>query len=234
MMTDETLPTVWQFSAFIGLALAVTGLVAILLPEATGFFRRFLGDYNPILVVLLTSMAGGLALAFLRRCCGFEILVGRKTLEGVIIAGGLATLMGVIIVIADLLMRYPETINVPWPEAWIFYPTIGFIAEVLFHVVPLALLLLLLKPLVGRVPSERVIWGAILCVAIVEPTFQVLLDRGPLDRLDVYTGAHVFVIALLQLAIFWRYDFFSMYAFRLWYYACWHILWGALRLRWLF
>ena len=48
------------------------------------------------------------------------------------------------VVVADILLRYPEDTNAPWPAALLFYPAIGFVAEILFHVVPLALLMLLL------------------------------------------------------------------------------------------
>ena len=44
----------------------------------------------------------------------------------------------------------------------------------------------------------------------------------------------VFVIAVLQLYVFRRFDFASMYSFRLVYYAWWHILWGTIRLSVLF
>jgi hypothetical protein len=40
----------------------------------------------------------------------------------------------------------------------------------------------------------------------------------------------IYVINLQQLRIFRRFDFTSMYAFRLLYYLFWHILWGNLRL----
>jgi hypothetical protein len=40
--------------------------------------------------------------------------------------------------------------------------------------------------------------------------------------------------AFLQLYVFRRFDFASMYAFRLVYYAYWHILWGVIRLKVLF
>jgi hypothetical protein len=49
-----------------------------------------------------------------------------------------------------------------------------------------------------------------------------------------YTWIHVFVIAFLQLYVFRRFDFVSMYSFRLFYYAYWHILWGVIRLEVLF
>jgi hypothetical protein len=42
------------------------------------------------------------------------------------------------------------------------------------------------------------------------------------------------LINLCQLLIFRRYDFISMYTFRIAYYMLWHVLWGYARLRLLF
>ena len=69
---------------------------------------------------------------------------------------------------------------------------------------------------------------------IIEPTFQVLFQGRDFMWGDIYTWIHVLVISALQLYIFWRFDFVSMYVFRLFYYFYWHILWGVIRLDVLF
>jgi hypothetical protein len=51
---------------------------------------------------------------------------------------------------------------------------------------------------------------------------------------STYVGVFVFVFTLVELDIFRRYDFVAMYVFRLTYYLWWHIIWGTLRLQWLF
>jgi hypothetical protein len=124
--------------------------------------------------------------------------------------------------------------NVPVPQALLFYPAIGFVAEIMFHVLPLALLLFIMHPLGGWIGKERVVWLGILLVAVLEPTFQVAFEGKPFTWGAAYTWIHVFAIALLQLAVYRRFDFISMYAFRLCYYAYWHILWGVIRLEVLF
>jgi hypothetical protein len=50
----------------------------------------------------------------------------------------------------------------------------------------------------------------------------------------VYDGLHVLAINICQLHLFKRYDFVSMFAFRLAYYAVWHVVWGHVRLGVLF
>ena len=142
--------------------------------------------------------------------------------------------VGIAIVIADLLIRYPEDTNVPVPQALLFYPAVGFVAEVVFHLVPLVIVLLVLSPLRHWFSTNRVVWIALLITAISEPTFQILFKGEPLTWESAYTWAHVFAIAFMQLQVFRRYDFASMYAFRLIYYAYWHIIWGVIRLEVLF
>ena len=141
-------------------------------------------------------------------------------------------MLAVLIVIADFVIRYPQDINVPFPQALLFCPAVGFMAEIMFHVLPLALLLLASTPLVGRLGGERVVWLGILLVAVLEPTFQALFEGFTWRA--AYTWIHVGAIALLQLYAFRRFDFVSMVAFRLIYYAYWHILWGVIRLEVLF
>jgi len=46
----------------------------------------------------------------------------------------------------------------------------------------------------------------------------------------MYGSKNILLINLFQLSIFKRYDFVSMYSFRLVYYAIWHIVWGVVRL----
>ena len=104
----------------------------------------------------------------------------------------------------------------------------------MFHVFPLALLLLILNPLGVSIGKGRVVWLGILLVALLEPTFQVLFEERSLTWGDAYTWIHVGAIAFLQLYVFRHFDFMSMYSFRLIYYAYWHILWGVIRLEVLF
>jgi hypothetical protein len=236
-MTDLVDPQVdlrGQYAAYGALfGLALLSFV-LLLPSSGAYFRRFLGQANPILVLVGAAVIGAGALWMLRSRHGFVLLQGRATLRGIGRSAILATALGVEIVVADLLIRYPEDTNVPMPQALLFYPAIGFVAELLFHVLPLALLLLALSPLAGRLGRERLVWLGILLVAVLEPTFQVLFEGNALTWGDAYTWLHIFAIAFLQLYVFRRFDFLSMYAFRLLYYAYWHILWGVIRLKLLF
>lgn len=231
---DRQLNQSWQFAGYFLLSLAALSTTVVLLPESRPYFRRFLGGPNPILVVIVASGSGAAALWLLYSRYGFTILKGRATLRGMALSAGIATLFAVAIIIADFFIRYPENMNVPVPQALLFYPAIGFVAEIVFHILPLTLLLLVLSPLAGRLGAERVVWLAIFLVAAAEPTFQVVFEGRPFTWGAAYTWVHVFGIALAQLIIFRRYDFTTMFAFRMFYYAYWHIAWGVVRLHVLF
>jgi len=224
----------WQYAAYFALSLVALIFTVILLPSSTSYFRRFFGETNAILVIVLASVVGAAALWVLQSSHEFVILRGRTTLRGVALSAVLATVLGVAIVVADVIIRYPQDMNVPVPQALLFYPAVGFVAEIIFHVLPLVLLLLVLNPLVGRLGRNQVVWLGILLVAVLEPTFQVLFEGKAFTWGAAYTWIHVFAIAFLQLGVFRRFDFVSMYSFRLFYYAYWHILWGTIRLEVLF
>jgi hypothetical protein len=215
------------------LAIVVVAFVLAMIPAVESYFAWFFGDLPPTLIVLLAGAIGAPCLAGLRRLDGFDILRRGSTMRGIAVGAGLATVLGVAIVIADIIFRYPEDLNAPLPQALAFYPSIGLVAEIVFHILPLAITLLLLQPLRGRLGMPCTTWIAIILVAVAEPSFQVFFG-GETKALAVYTWVHVFFIAFLQLYVFRRYDFVSMYSMRLVYYAYWHITWGTLRLGLLF
>jgi len=225
---------VHQYLVFGSLFVAVVVLTALISRSAEGYFARFIGNADPVLVSSAAGLLGAISLALLHRLGGFEILLGQRTLRGIGYAAAAATLLAVEVVAADFLVRYPADTNVPVPTAFLFYPLIGFVAEMAFHVIPLATCLIVLRPLRRWIRGERLVWIALAIVTVAEPTFQVTFQGEPFSWSAVYTWVHVFVIAAVQLYLFRRFDFTSMFAFRLVYYAYWHIIWGVIRLEVLF
>jgi len=223
-----------QLAAYLIICLAAIGVTAVLVPSSSAYFRLYFGGLHPLLALILVSIAGGPALWLLHSKWGFEIILGKGTLRGIVVSGGFATVMGILIIIADLFIRYPEDINVPIPAALGFYPVIGFVVEIVFHVLPMTIILFVLNTFRDKLGIERVIWLAIIITAAFEPTFQFLFREEPLDWGELYTWVHIYAIGFLQLWVFRRFDFAAMYSFRLFYYAYWHIVWGMLRLELLF
>ena len=148
----------------------------------------------------------------------------------------LAALLALVMILFDSRIALPEGINRPFPESLLFYPTIGFVVEILFHVLPLTLLLLLMTSIFKGLTFEQIIWPCILLVALLEPIFQTsfsLSGEYPWTAV-IFIALHNFLFNFVQLALFKRFDFVSMYSFRLVYYLLWHIVWGVMRLQRLF
>ncbi len=223
------------------LVLGVLSLAAIVLTAtSTRFsgrpFQRYMGTVNPLLVLGAVTVAGFLALGFLRSRGWFVIFSRDASWRGIAMSVVIATVFALIVIPADYVIRFPQEMNVPPPQSFFFYPAIGFVVEVVFHAVPLALLLALLS-LHRKSPSQRtLLWTCVLLVSVLEPILQLYLGYAgaPFSGEQVFVGLHLLAFNLVQLTIFRRYDFVSMYALRLVYYGYWHIVWGQVRLDWLF
>ena len=219
-----------QFQMYGALSVVVFVMTALAMPTSRAYFSRFYGGMHPLLAVTIASAVGAGSLRILQMRAGFKILAPRTTGRGIAVSAVMATFLGAVIILVDLFLRYPENTNVPMPQALAFYPAVGFVAEVVFYLVPLAILQLLL----GRIRNNRGAWLAMFLTAVAEPTFQVLLGAESSAWAALVTWVHVFAIACFQLYVLRRYDFTSMYAFRLIYYGYWHIVWGVIRLEVLF
>jgi hypothetical protein len=166
---------------------------------------------------------------------GQFVVYRQGNLNGLLLAIGLAVPFAAVMILVDRRAPFPADINVSFPYSLTFYPAIGYVVEILFHVLPFCLLYFILGALVGESSSIRLTWLIILIVVLIEPVFQVSLTAGQNSNgVIAYLGLHLFLINLVQLLLFRRYDFITMYSFRLSYYALWHILWGHLRLSLLF
>jgi len=220
-----------QCVAFGVLSLVAAGFTGILSLSqgGAGFFEPYFGSIPPLLTITLTALAGFVSLALPRSRGWFEIC-GSRSARGAGVSAALATLFGVWQVCADVLVtRFPKDINVPPPQSLLFDPAMAYVVEVVFHALPLALLLAVLARFTTKSNAALVIWPCIVFASSLEPVL-VHLRTGS----SAYVGVFVFVFTLVELYVFRRYDFISMYAFRLVFYVWWHITWGYLRLRWLF
>jgi len=130
-------------------------------------------------------------------------------------------------------MVFPEDTNILFPESLLFYPAIAFLVEIVFHVLPTAILLVFLMAIFKTVDQEKLILICIFLVALIEPTFQIRVGDYPLWAL-IITWINLYLFNLTQLFVFKHYGFISMYFFRLVYYLMWHIIWGHFRLDLLF
>ncbi len=222
------------YAALLVLCTCCIGAAAVLSVRGSPAFGPYFGDRAPVVSTLFVAALAVAALAVLRRR-GFAIRDPVGTRAGLGRAILFATAFALPVVLVDLLGGFPADINVESPESWLFYPSIAFVAETVFHAAPLALLLGIAWPLAGRAKREHIVWICIVLTALIEPTFQVVSGSGRSPTwATAYVGVHVLAINLTGLYLFKRHDFMTMYTFRAIYYVYWHILWGMLRLRLLF
>lgn len=225
-----------QYWAYTCLSLGVIGFAGILYFSNKLLFQRFLGRANPLIAFLIVIILGFALLSILLSQKWFGIYE-IESLNGLLRYANLAALLGIIMILVDTRIIFSADMNILFPESLLFYPVIGFLAEILFHVLPLTILLATLNLILKNVNSETIILISIPIVALLEPIYQTMdmasSKQFPLWAV-IYVGVHIFLFNLFQLLIFKKYDFVSMYSFRLVYYMFWHIGWGYLRLRLIF
>ncbi len=196
-------------------------------------FERFIGGLSPIVVVGVTGAVGSAALTILARAGWVGSDPSRRGLaRSTLLALG----RGGAIIIADSALRFGEAINVSWTASILFYPVMAFIAEVAFHLVPLALVVTASNRSSRLAPGPRAVAVPIVVVALFEAVYQVLgSSSGEISRwLLAYLAVHMTAFAIAGLTSLRSYGFGAMMWLRLVYYAIWHVAWGVLRLDLLF
>lgn len=199
-------------------------------------FRRFFGSSSPVLVVSGVVVAGAVLLAFLNAQVRVAVVMpgvwGRAAL--VCMVGG--TVFVVPTILVDVFQPFSEDLNVGLPSALLFYPVMGFVVEIVFHLLPMAMALLVLNYVLPISDVARQFWFAAGIAAALEPAFQIWVGAASegLTWKSVYLGGHLFLFGLAQLYVLRSFGFVHMFLFRMVYYLHWHILWGTLRLSLLF
>ena len=238
--------TLWrrrEYVSYAALSVTSVGLSSFARLADARLFSRFIGAADPIVVTIAITGLGAMLLFVLEIRDGFAVVRSAPT-SGLWQSAGVAAVFGILMIAIDFAIVFPADVNVPFPQSVVFYPVIGFSVEILFHVLPLALLLTVLPIVFRNGKRETILWASVLLVALLEPTFQVatMVMESPIIGTSraypswavAYVGLHVFAINLCQLVIFRRYGFISMYAVRLMYYVVWHMVWGHARLTVLF
>jgi hypothetical protein len=228
-LTDQHL----HFAIYAGLLSALSGLVLFVKPE---YVERFLGGENPLVVLNVAMIIFVWSFNYLLPRNAFRLIERQTSQQRWLEVASLAVAFGAIAIAVDAVHPFPQDMNIPWPVSLAFYPVIGFIVEIFMHVAPLAILLLGVRLVTGRPASNAAIILAIIAVALIEPAYQAVasLNADSSTSVAAFVAVHVFLIDLAGLWLFRRYDFMTMYVFRLAYYAIWHVAWGYFRLATLF
>lgn len=218
-----------QYLIFTGLSLCVI-LIGMLSEKSS--YRRYFGDISPILIFVLVSISGIILLSYLLK--KEQLKIYNKSKKGLLLSAGLTVPFLLVIILLDLKVVFPGDLNIFYPQSLLFYPVIAYIVEIIFHILPLSILFFL-SSLFTKRNSKIILWVTILIVSLVEPVYQTIFNLGKYSLLTViYISLHIFLINLVQVKIYQKYDFISMYSFRLVYYLLWHVLWGYIRLEILF
>lgn len=214
-------------------AILVSVLFALLPWVPVRYFIRFLGDVNIFILLCSLAIAGYFILRFLRQF-GFFIYRSKEvgSLKYLIAA---PFLFFCLVLVVDNIWSFPPDINIPFPYSIFFYPIIAFIVEVIFHLIPLTIFLIILRYIFSVKVSSALLLIVFVIIGMMEAFYQAL-DASETNSfgLGVFVFIHLLGINMIQLWIFKKFDFISMYLFRLVYYLFWHILWGILRLHVLF
>jgi hypothetical protein len=219
-----------HYGVYAGLSMVVLVLTAVPWSSGRPYFQKFFGALNPLAVVVFVLVLGAVALRLLDSRAGLAIF-RKDNLKGLLRASGLSLPFAAAMILVDRLSPLGADLNVRFPESLTFYPAMGMVATILFQLVPLCVLTLALGGTAGPLSSGLILRVSIAAASLVEPIYQAGFMIGHSPAWEVaLVGVHVYLINVVQLSLFKRYDFASMYAFRLSYYLLWHVLWGCLRL----
>ena len=191
------------------------GALVLIEPDA---FEQYLGPINPVLVVVVAAVAGGYSLRLLEARTWWSAGPFSEIRRGILLSTSAALAFASVAIAIDIWLGFPQDLNVAWPRSLLFYPAIAFVAEVGFHILPLALLTILTRWRFTRPGRVR---AGVLAVASLEAGFQILLGSG----LDVFVGVHLFAIGVYELVVFRRFGYIPMIWFRPAYYIIWHVAW---------
>lgn len=210
---------------------AAVASAAVLSALGSDAFEQVLGVRHPTLTTLAVVLLGYGAWSIIVRRGWIASGVEGRAGFGVALCIGAALTLPVVLV--DLLGGFPADINAPAPDALLFYPSVALMAELVFHAAPLACGALL-AGVWPRVAGP--VWLVALASGLaVEPALQVIwgLSESP-TWANIFVGVQLLVFNGIGLWVLRRYGFLRVFAYRLSYYAIWHMAWGHVRIDVLF
>lgn len=224
----------FELLTFLGVSAVAFVLTTILvLLNHQLIFKPFFGTIHPLIALSVVILIATLLIYVLTTQAGFSVMTGR--LQGLLWSLILALIFSILIVTVDSIARFPENLNIPFPQSIFFYPAIGYVVEAVFHLLPLTVLFIIARTIFHQTDTQHIIWGCILIVAMIEPVYQTIGFIGLYPAwVVIYVAGHIFAINLAQLIVFRQYDFMAMITLRMGYYLIWHIIWGHFRLDVLF
>lgn len=220
--------------AWTGISLLVVSVFAVALTAwqeqvDRSVFDRYFGAMRPVGVMTGVAAVGIVALAHLEATSDFSVVGPGNWRDAVSSIAWSVPLLTTAVIGADILLRFAEDTNVAMPDALRFYPAIAVFVEIVFHAVPIALLVKVFGMPSGLNAS---FWKIAIPVALIEAVLQAVYATS--IGTSIFSAVHLLVFGIAQVWMFWRFGFVWMLGFRLAYYSLWHLAWGAVRLEVLF
>lgn len=236
--TTSTATVKKSFKPYILLTSTLFLCTGILIFTGSSAFTSLFGTLNPFLLLAGASLVGFLLLWYLQSKAGIEVQVAkRKTPKELFLTYGLAMLFPIGFILVDCYLVYPKDVHILFPQSLLYYPVVGFIAEVFFHLLPFAFCFFLLSHLFTKAKKQTIL---VICIGVTSLAETIFQMSDPLEAGD--SPLLLFIIETLLLTAtdiyalwnFKKYGFITLYLFRIFYYLTWHIVWGMVRLELLF
>ena len=226
---DRYKKNIEQFRAYILISIIIVIEVMLLNIYNPVIFKQYFGDIAPVPAFLSVVVLGFLLFLFCNIDNHFSI-ISSSFKKGISYALLISILFFIPIIIIDIKIPFPEKINASFPESILFYTSIGFFIEIAFHVMPMIIFFDAVKLLKIKSKMKLIIWTCIAIVALIEPIFQLSMAEENIPLLShIYVFVYFYLINISGLLLFTRYDFFSMYFLRFFFYLFIHIIWGAIQ-----
>lgn len=185
-------------------------------PHLNDSFASFFGPVPPALSVAALGSAALFIAPRLKRAGWWG---SNPRIEALLFVPLLVAVFAASITIAAWLFRFPAEHHAPLPWSLLYYPTMGFAAQVGLHLIPLAALVWLAPRFAEARPVTT-----IALVSLPEAALQAVSETG---IASAFVATHLLAFGAAELWLLHRSGFAVMYAFRMGYYLYWHILWPA-------
>jgi hypothetical protein len=159
-----------QYLAFLALSVVILIFLGILNYRNPELFTPYFSWLNPFLATSLVISIGMISLWPILRLECFYIYREKEARVFLLICS-LAIAFGLVMIIVDLIVILPADINVWFPASLLFYPVMGYVAEVMFHLLPLSMLLWLFTSYF-KINYQKIIWPVILATSLIEPFYR--------------------------------------------------------------
>lgn len=186
-------------------------------PHMSGWFARFFGPAPPVLCIGGLSLLALFVAPSLKRLGWWGVPRFEALPVGLLLLGGFT----VSVTVADRLIGFPRDTNAPLPWSLLYYPAMGFAAQIGLHLIPLAAIVMSASRFAVTRP-----WMTAAAASVPEAALQAIVGEGPAAPFVIM---HLMFFGMAELYLLRRFGIVAMYLFRLGYYLWWHILWPAWR-----